>query len=131
MTGTKKRTNTPSEDRPVRRRVPPPPGFGLLPEPPSFGWIGDPDDLTHGELNEIVRHSGQSLRAMDMQMLLPYAAVAYARRENPEKYHWGIVSHLKIKDIETGVLDEGPTEEELADAQAKSIETGEPMPDPA
>lgn len=115
----------------ARRRVPPPPGRDTMPPKPSFGWIGDPEDLTHGELAEIVRHAGVSLREMDMAMLLPYAAVAYARRENQQLYPWSVAGLLKMSEVDTGVIDTGPDEQQLADLQEAALERGEPMPDPA
>lgn len=134
MTGTsKKRTNRTAAERPAKRRVPPPPGRETMPPPPSFGWIGDIDGLTHGELDQIIRHAGTALKDMAGPMLLPYAAVAYARRENPELYPWSVAGLLMFNEVEAGVLelDEDQAAAEHAAALAASLESGEPMPDPA
>lgn len=132
MTGTKKQTKASSQEVPGKRRVPPPPGREKMPPPPSFGWIGDIDGLTHGEMEEIILHSGGPLKDMAGPMLLPYAAVAYARRENKDLYPWDTVALLMFNEVEAGVLDMGEDQaQEHAAAQAAALESGEPMPDPA
>lgn len=76
--------------------VPPPPPGPAIPEPPSFGWIPDPRHLTVNEMLEIAQHLGSDLPNLQGQHMLPYAAVAYARREDPEKYSWDIAGNMPV-----------------------------------
>jgi len=113
-----------------RPLIPPAPGRASMPPPPSFGWIGDPDELTHGEMDEIARTAGRQFMDLERTMILPYVAVAYARRENRALYPWTVAKLLKPSEVMVGVLDvQG--DQELADAQEAAVENGEVMPDPA
>ncbi|MFB6943398.1 hypothetical protein ACFWGL_12400 [Streptomyces sp. NPDC060286] len=122
--------------RTVRRRVPPPPPVDL-PEPPPFGWIGDPEHLTHNELDEISQVTGKSLDALEVTRLWPYAAVAYARRYDRDRYPWRIAGDLPLEAVKVADEDEDDVQEdadaEQAAAVAAAIEAGEtppPAPDP-
>lgn len=114
-----------------KRRVPPAPGRSTLPPPPAFGWIGDIDGLTHGEIDQICQAAGKRLNEIEPSLLMPFAAVAYARRENPTLYPWATAYLLRPGEVEVGVLDEEPIDEEhLAELQEDALSNGEPMPDP-
>ncbi|MET8603082.1 hypothetical protein ABZV92_06015 [Streptomyces rubiginosohelvolus] len=125
-------------ERTVSKRVPPPPAVDL-PEAPPFGWIGDPEHLTHNELDEIARITGKSLDVLEVTRLWPYAAVAYARRLDRDRYPWSVAGDLPLDAVkvadETGADDDAQAEAEAehAAAVAAAIEAGEqppPAPDP-
>lgn len=121
----------PKKTKTAARRLPPPaPGRAQMPPPPSFGWIGDADDLTHGEMDEIARANGTQFMDLERTMVLPYIAVAYARRENTELYPWDTARLLKPDEVQVGVFTADDTAAHAA-AQAIAVENGEPMPDPA
>ncbi|MFE7133395.1 hypothetical protein ACFVIM_21315 [Streptomyces sp. NPDC057638] len=120
----------------ARRRVPPPPPHPI-PDPPDGGWIGDPEFLTHDELDEICRVTGKSLTELEVTRLWPYAAVAYARRTDAARYPWAVAGMIPLDAVKVGDQDDdgGGTAQAAADAEhaaavAAAIEAGETPPDP-
>jgi hypothetical protein len=112
-----------------RPRPPLPRGYDKLPPKPSFGWLGNPADLTLDELDEIIREAGMNTDEMQRTTLLAYAAVAYARRQNPALYPWSTAKALRISDIDIHDFDEDE-DQAHADALQAAMDSGEPMADP-
>lgn len=112
-----------------KRILPPPHGIEELPPPPSFGWYGDTDELTMGEIDEIVRVSGLSMKELGGPLLLAYAAVAYARREKRELYPWSCVTLLRGSDL-TFSLDDDDDTDRLEQAAEQAVQDGTEPPDP-
>ncbi|MFJ2869826.1 hypothetical protein [Streptomyces sp. NPDC087298] len=114
----------------VNKRVPPPPPVAV-PEAPPFGWIGDPEHLTHNELDEIAAVTGKALDQLEVTRLWPYAAVAYARRYDCARYPWEVAGNLPLEAVKVdGEQDAEQAEAEQAAAAEAAIEAGEDPPDP-
>lgn len=107
--------------------VPPPPrGAENMPAPPPFGWIGNPRHLTIGEMDEICLYTGKTQEQLAGLQLLPYAAVAYARRHDPDLYPWSVAALLPFLQLADGeALHAQAEQEEEAQAVAEAIEAGE------
>lgn len=91
--------------------IPPPRGGAVDVEPPPWGWRGDVKKLTAGEAGVIRKLLGGSLDENPLGWAM-YAAVAFARRLDPEKYPWEIAERLELGDVvarETAAEDADPT----------------------
>ncbi|WBB59348.1 hypothetical protein O7599_27790 [Streptomyces sp. WMMC500] len=110
---------------------PPPPN---APAPPSFGWYTNPRDLTNGEIDAIKRRlKVKEIADADGPAFLAHVAVAFARRENPQRYPWECSADIPISELP--VPEATPDEKELAQyeeaaAEAAILGTDEPA-DPA
>lgn len=123
-----------SKTRKTRMAVPPPPASGArppMPPAPDFGWIGNPDLLTLQEWAEMHWAAGKKIGEMGPMGMMGYAAVALARRVDPELYPWTIAPWIPMAEIRTGQIEADPDDEQVAQQVADAIEAGEPMPDPA
>lgn len=80
-------------------QIPPPPGRENFPDPPPYGWIGDPNALTGHELDEIARRLGADPQR-NRGRLIMHAAVALARRSDPDRYPWDLADLLTLAEVE-------------------------------
>ena len=78
--------------------IPPPPGGPVDVEPPPWGWRGDVQRLTAGEAGTIRKLLGASLDENPLGWAM-YAAVAFARRLDRDRYPWELAERLELGDV--------------------------------
>lgn len=81
--------------------IPPPPGGTVDVEPPPWGWRGDVQRLTGGEAGVIRKIIGVSVEENPIGWMM-YAAVAFARRLDPDRYPWDLAERLELRDVTGG-----------------------------
>lgn len=69
-------------------------------DPPPFGWNGNVKKLTGGEIGVIRKMVGTGMEDNPLVWMM-YAAVAFARRYDREKYPWSLAERLTLEDVKT------------------------------